>query len=328
MATLYPTQDNFGNWSDPEWSLADDNAKNHVKPTGTDDVVLTANSSATMTVDETGLCASFDMGGYTGTLLFEEAGIDCGGDMTLDGTITEEGSDDVFVGGNLVLTAGMTLTIDLNFVLNATTGAKAITSNGITIGKFTINDGGGDASFTLQDDLTCGEGGFVLTDGILLLDGNTLTVDGSIFGTGGSIETGGGDIDVGANNITLDNIAVSAFGTITAANLNIGPGGSLAIVSGGFTTNANVLIDGGTLDLRNHIWTQTNGNTFTHTGGTVTCASDNSGTIDAAGNTISGITASNIIGVRRGVDGGGNTKLNFEVDDAPVGGMMSGMVGR
>ena len=37
MALLYPTHDaGPTDWSSPSWSLADDNAKNHVKPTDTD----------------------------------------------------------------------------------------------------------------------------------------------------------------------------------------------------------------------------------------------------------------------------------------------------
>ena len=60
MATKYPSHESYQLWSDPLWSLADDDAQDTAKPEAGDDAVLTALSAA-VGLDGPEACDSLDM---------------------------------------------------------------------------------------------------------------------------------------------------------------------------------------------------------------------------------------------------------------------------
>lgn len=322
--TLYPTQDaGPTNWSVAAWSVADDNAKDEAKPINGDTVIFTTNSGETTLDENSADLVAFTLGGGTLDMGTNNLTITTG-DCTLDDTLTASAGAVITCGGSIVLAAGMTLPVEIAWVMNAATGTESIYTDGVTIGPLTINDGGGDAEFQLSDALTCAA--FVLTDGAFKTNNYDWTPD-SINGTGGELDFSTSTV-VASGDIILDDIIASVgVANITAAHLDIGTNGSLT-ATGDFTTDADVAIDGGIMDLASQTWTQTAGDIMTHVSGVLTCTGDYSATISAAGNTISNITGANWIYVVNGTDGSGNTKLSFTAGAPPVGSMGLLEVGR
>ena len=131
MAELYPSLETAMNYSAAEWSLADDNAKNHVAPVDGDSVRITVNSATTITVDTDQIdieLAGLDMTGYTGTFAMGGNDLDVDGPAVLDGTITASGAA-IYVAGTLdnktVLPAGLTVELDATGDLSTVSGNLA-----------------------------------------------------------------------------------------------------------------------------------------------------------------------------------------------------------
>lgn len=122
-----------------------------------------------------------------------------------------------------------------------------------------------------------------------------------------------------SGGITLDKVtATIEAADITAANLDLGTGGTLTL-AGDQKITAAILIDGGILNLVTHKLTLSPGSTFSHTGGTFTSSGDWQATMDVNGATLSNVTATNKTRVYHGKDGGGNTKLFFVRPHGPLG---------
>lgn len=262
MATKYPDHENQ-DWSD-NWCDADDGTQDVGKAAAGDDAVMTANS-ATMTLTANEACDSLYMSGFSDTFAFAAFDLDVGGDCYLEGTFTADNGGILYCGGSLQLVAGSDYDqgADLATIMDAATGSKTITTNGVELGALTINDAAGDAIFTMTDALTCGA--FVLTDGDFRTGGNDFTMDG-ITGAGGELAFGASTVDAGANDITLDNIAATiGAGAVTAANLDIGAGGSLTS-TGDWTLAGDMLVDGGAYTAGG---TLAIAGSFNFTGGTV-----------------------------------------------------------
>ncbi len=324
MATLYPTQDaGPTNWSAANWSLADDNAKNHVKPANADVVIFTVNSGSIDLDENSANLASLDMTGYAATLDITVFGgtITVAGDCTLDGTLANtSASGSLTVGGDLVLVSGLTFDITLGTTMTGGT----ITSNAVVYGTVTVSSG----TVTMLDNFTFAA--CPLTGGTWNTGGFDMAV-GAVVMFGGTLNLGSSSFTYTANFLNFGT-AITINGGDLVGSVDMGLNGGSFTALGDFSSDLNgndFKVAGGTLDLGSSTWTQTNGDGFTHTSGTVTCTSDNSATIDAAGNTLSNITASNIIDVINGTDGGGNTKLNFGGAGGgrgSGGGMMSGIM--
>lgn len=299
MADKYPTHDaGPTNWSVSMWDDDDTNSKDEAKP-GSHNTFLTVNSG-NITLDETtGFLTSLDMTGYGNTFAMGTEILYSVGNTTLDGTITADAGATINNAGDLVVTTGMTFDVDATIQMTATGGSKTITSNGITIGPLTINDMGGSGVFTLADALTCAA--FVLTDGSFST-GNFAFTPVSISGTGGELTFGTSTVTA-SGDITLDNIIATVdAGNITATNLDIGPSGGLTI-GGNLTTDANVLVDGGTLALGDNTWIQASGNTINYTSGTITSTGAN-----LHHGTIQNVTSTGTIHCWGVTDGGNNNQ--------------------
>ena len=144
----------------------------------------------------------------------------------------------VYIYGNLTLSAGMTLTSNtgrLNFA--ATSGTQQITTNGKTLDFLLAQDGIGGTT-QLQDNLTMGSTRtFTLTNGSLDLDDNTLTTGlfssnnsntrSIAFGTGNITTTGSGTVwttatstnfsRTGTPTVNISNNSATTTGIQTAA---------------------------------------------------------------------------------------------------------------
>ena len=143
MAVLYPSQDATMDWSSGDWSVADDNAKNHVAPIDNDTVRITANSSAAITLDADQIdieLAGLDMTGYTGTLTDDGTprNLDVDGNVVLAGNVIQTTNFLIECSGSMTLTDGMTAT-GLQLTLD---GTGTFTSNNVTVGDLVINTPG------------------------------------------------------------------------------------------------------------------------------------------------------------------------------------------
>ena len=240
-----------GDWSVAgTWAATTGGAPGDGKPGAGDDVYFDAASGAiTVTMDEdSAAVARLDMATFpiTGTLAMGTWDIPSTGYVTLGGTVSGSAGAVITTGDYLTIQSGMTLSTDIAWAMNAITGSQGINSNGVTIGALTINDSGGDATFTLQSALTCGA--IVITDGAFSTGNFALTCT-TISGAGGEIAFGTSTVIAGANIITLDSIAATVgAATITATNIDLGAGGTLTM-SDTLTIDGGFLLDGGTLTM-------------------------------------------------------------------------------
>ena len=95
-------------------------------------------------------------------------------------------------------------------------------------------------------------------------------------------------------------------------------GGTLTL-DGDRTIDAALVLNNGTLNLATHKLTLAAGSTFTHTGGTLGSSGDWQASIDANGATFTGISATNLMRVYHGKDGGANDNLFFVRPHGPLG---------
>lgn len=185
---LFPVQwPETQNWVDGSWAATDGGPAVHLEPDGTHKPRFTMNTgNVNLTQDTLAFSGAFVMTGYSGTGLdFDTFTIKAGGDVTLDGFLLASSGAVQECGGNLILNSGASVDADITILMLAGTGSLTITSNGVTMGHLEINDGGGDADFTLVDDLSCGD--FTLTDGELIGTGQTLTASGDVTYVGGEV---------------------------------------------------------------------------------------------------------------------------------------------
>ena len=221
-------------------------------PPAIGDIVVMNVAGTNVTLDQaiTNAYGSLNMTGFTGTLIMGVNDLDVDGNVTLDGTLTGTGISDIFCKGNFETISGIMFDVSIRTVLDAATGAITITSNGVGIGLLTVNDAGGDATFTMQDDLTAL--GVAITDGAFSTGNFDLTVSGGgISGTGGEFAFGTSTVDADIDDIDLDNItATVGLASWTAANVLTGAG-SLTMSDDLTLTGSFDLEAGGTLDMGN-----------------------------------------------------------------------------
>lgn len=223
-ATLYPSQDATMNWTANEWSLADDNAKDHVPPIDDDSVIFTQNSSATITLDADQIdieLAGFDMQvgnpgtGYAGTFAMGANNLDVDGACVLAGTIT--GTGKIECSGNFTTRSALdaalpsTLTIELNGTgtsLTVSTGGGALVIN--TAGTITLANDNYFDSYTQTQASTA----FIGT-------GHTLYASGHVVYTAGVVtnlsvvQSGTANLDWSSTSYPLLDYQTAASAVIT-----------------------------------------------------------------------------------------------------------------
>jgi len=219
---LYPSQDATMNWSAAEWSVADNNAKNHVAPIDGDEVIFTANSSATITLDADQIdieLVGFDMTGYAGTFIMGSNDLDVDGFCALDGTITAT-SAKIECSANFAKITGMTavpsgLTIEAN-------GTGNVYCSGITGGQLVINT----AATHTATDAGFWES-FTLIGGTYVDGGLAHTIAGSIVASGGVLTstatwtmTNTGDLNGNSSNRIFSELIIGNGATFTATLTN------------------------------------------------------------------------------------------------------------
>jgi len=102
-------------------------------------------------------------------------------DFTGTGNGTEgisAGSGTWTVGGNVDLTDGTLTAGSSTFTLNATSGTRTLTNAGQAFNNLTFNDGGGSATFQLQDALDV-NGSLTITGGTLDANGKAINIAGN-----------------------------------------------------------------------------------------------------------------------------------------------------
>ena len=244
-ATLYPSRDATMNWTAAEWSLADDNAKNHVAPVDGDSVIFTNNSSATITLDAdqidielAGLNMTVGPGGYAGTFAMGSNDLDVDGVCALAGTITASGAN-IEVAGNFAI-IGTPLPAGLTITLNGTGNLTTVSGNLAAL----IIDHAGTTTF-----LTKGFwGSYRIDDGAVNYANFDLDVVGNIVGTS--------SVDAQTNQgvWTITGTATASLWTAVSSNetiehLTIGASGAVTINEGSFLGIRKLtMVSGGTID--------------------------------------------------------------------------------
>lgn len=204
-------------------------------------------------------------GGLTisgGTYSGSTSTTDVNGSLTLSsGTLTAP-SGTFTVSGNWAVSGSPTFTPGSNTVtLDGTSGTIDITSAGTSFNNLTINDGGGSATYEVED---------------------TMDVNGNLTITGGTLDTKSGEdnsITVAGNWSNADTFTARS-GIVTLD----GTSGTLDLVSGGSSFNNLTFNDGGgsaTFEVEDTL--DVNGN-LTITGGTVDVKSDENNGITVGGN--------------------------------------------
>jgi hypothetical protein len=154
-----------GNWSSTgKWSTTSGGASGASVPTAADNAIFDANSGSgswTATVDATAACLDLNM-------------------AAAGGTPTLAGSASLAVSGSVSLKAGMTASYAGILTMNATSGTKTITTNGVSLSAAIVFNGAG-ATFQLADNVTfVGAGsGFNLTAGSFDPNGTTVSLVGT-----------------------------------------------------------------------------------------------------------------------------------------------------
>lgn len=166
------------NWSDAKWSLADDDAQNEAKPAAGegDTLVFTANSAMLGINENSAALTDLTMTGYANSLVFNSTyTIDVDGDAILAGNFMGTGT--IQVAGDIETKIGTSIASTVTIEHN---GAGAITptltTNGVTLGNFTVNNN--PTSFTLLDNLAL-TGNLIYTAGKFTTTSRTVTHSGT-----------------------------------------------------------------------------------------------------------------------------------------------------
>ncbi len=242
MANKFPSQDaGPTNWSAADWSLADDNAKDTVKP-GAGDVPIFTVNSGDYTLDEASASlGGLTMTGYAGTLGMGSNTIDVNGNAILDGTITATAAT-LEVSGNLTLTTAMTnLPAELNCEMN---GTGTLLGNGVSLGSFEVNTAGTVTSTTAHTFV----GNLIYTTGAASI---------ASAGPWTHAPSGVADISWDTSGNLISRLVLGSGGTsrltgnvITAGvTIGAGTGGAAVTQSGSRTLTVNLL--------SNDVWNQT-----------------------------------------------------------------------
>ncbi|MCK4945969.1 MAG: hypothetical protein KAS59_06880, partial [Alphaproteobacteria bacterium] len=193
-------------------------------------------------------------------------------DATLDlNTIT------FTVGGSIDFTNGTIGESISTVVMNASSGTKTLTTDSETLNNLTINDGGGGATFQLQDTLTL-SGNLTLTNGTLDTNDQTLSINGNTAINGGTLKTGTGIVtfgDASGDTVTISSgaLEIESDNTTTDIVKNAGTwtnsGGTITYNAGtGVTTN---LLS--SLSSYHNLTLNSSGSTYT-SDGAITAAND------------------------------------------------------
>jgi len=224
MANLYFRNAGSSSWSlATNWSLTNGGPGDGYMPTAADNVFVTSLSFNTINIGTSGVCASIDFTGYSGTVT---------------------GASGLTVSGNVTLSATMTITWTGALIVNATASLR---SNGKTLnGGFTFNAAG---TYTLLDDWRT-TAGFTSTVASKVINGFTIYIGGGLTHTTTSVNTSGttnlvlngtgtwssSNSSPIQNNLTIDTLGTITLGTNVAYNT-----GTLRYVRGTIISTGNTL---------------------------------------------------------------------------------------
>ncbi len=258
-----------GNWSDAlnHWSASTGGAPNASKPTSADNVYFDANSftigAQTVNTDELGTCLDFVWTGATDSP-------------------TISGANRVNIFGSFTLISAMTF--DITVWWRAASGARTITTAGLTLGSVQINPGVSTAVYTLQDDLSFGSEDFNHGGATIDFNGKTVTCR-RFFSDGGMPRT----LTFGASTVNIAGFSTTGL-EVSGSNFTINAGTSTIKIAtlhfeGGGATYYNVELNGSA-------HTISGSNTFA----TLTLKADTTQTITFTDGTTQTVTTATITG--------------------------------
>lgn len=316
MAARYLVAGGSGNWGDTDnWSASSGGASGASAPGSSDDVFMDANSGAASITS--GSCLSLDCTGFVGTL-----------------SLTSSMS----VGGNVTLSAGMTLSGAGFFSFASTT---TIISAGHTLNSLVV---GGTASLTLGDALLVSGAISTSAFGASSIDtaGYSVTAAswvGGVKGSGGTFTlrtstvtlTGTGtvwnpanqSVSAGTSTIVISNTSATAKTftgggktyndlTVTGRNVTITGSNTFATIRNDSDSVDGLTFTAGTTQTATG-FTSTTGNSRLSSSGSPATLSIASGTIAVNGHSIKDSTASGgaTFTAPGGTNEGGNTGWSF-----------------
>ncbi|MFC1480189.1 filamentous hemagglutinin N-terminal domain-containing protein, partial [Candidatus Omnitrophota bacterium] len=234
---------------------------------GNEDITITNSmdiDSGTVECYGSGSYSSFSTGNTFYNLTFNGSGdwtlagtLDVNGNLTITQGTLDADSQDITVAGNWTnSSSGIFVPNTQTVTFDATSGAKAITSNGSPFYHITFNDGGGPVTFQLEDaldvngDLTITGGSldsnnrpinvggnwsnsdtFIHTTGIVVFDGGvTQEIDSGGVAENNdfynlTISNTSADVSLVTNNIDIDSaVTIDADATLDLAGKNIATG--------------------------------------------------------------------------------------------------------
>ena len=208
---------NWDGTAGTKWATTSGGAGGASVPTSADNVFFDANSGAgTVTIATVNAnCNNLNFTGFTGTIF------------------SVSNTPEIFIYGNLVVSAGMTWSARSSLVFAATTSGKTITTNGKSVAASALIFIGSGGGWTLQDALT--------NTAPIQINNGTFTTNNYSISCGQFAITGGTTV-LGSSSITCNSLYVSG-GTINAGTSSITVDGALQIPSGGPYTLYNVTIN-------------------------------------------------------------------------------------
>lgn len=269
---------NWDGTAGTKWSATSGGAGGASVPTSADNVFFDANSgSGTVTISTVNAnCNNLNFTGFTGTI-FSASNI-----------------PEIYIYGNLVLSAGMTWSASSNLVFASTTSGKTITTNGKSVGASALIFAGAGGGWTLQDaftnnstiqvangtfttnnyNISCGQ--FAPAGGTVILGSSVVTCSSLVIFFGGTLSAGTSTINAGYTQITsggpytLYNLTIVGVGSgyalnqlssVTFNNLAVTPsaGYSQVELSGNITVNGTFTSSGTSVQDRNVIYSNVRG---------------------------------------------------------------------
>jgi hypothetical protein len=211
---------NWDGTAGTKWSATSGGAGGASVPTSADNVFFDASSgSGTVTISTVNAnCNNLNFSGFTGTIF------------------SVSNTPEIYIYGNLVVSAGMTWSASSNLAFAATTSGKTITTNGKSVGNSALILFGSGGGWTLQDALTN-------TAPIQVANGTFTTNNYNI--SCGQFAPVGGTVVLGSSTITCSSLYLSGA-TVNAGTSTITTG-VVQIPSGGPYTLYNVTINGSVL---------------------------------------------------------------------------------